>query len=173
MAEDPTNMQKDATVSQPEKKKKRRIIWILLAIILIIIIVLLLLFRGCSTSDVYDDAIPIGTEEDYQKRVNDAVAEGMMNVNYSPTAQVSSDGIHSASFLVKNDPGNHYPIQFTIYDENGKEIYESGQIPVGYQLDKITLKEPLSAGTHKCNIEIGYVESGNVTSVFPITIEVE
>lgn len=159
---------------QPEEEKRQKkrllIFWLLGAIA--VAIVLLLLLLGRCTSDVYDDAIPMATDEEYQKRVNDAVAESMMNVSYLPNARLRSDGVHSTLFRVNNTPNNHHPIQFFIYDENGKQIYESVEIPVGYQVDKITFSSPLSRGTHDCTIEIGYVEAGNVTSSFPIRLEV-
>ncbi len=41
------------------------------------------------------------------------------------------------------------------------------------ELNTIELSKELSKGTHDCKIEIGYAEEGNVSSIFPITIEVK
>ena len=37
---------------------------------------------------------------------------------------------------------------------------------------EIELEKKLSKGTHECKIKVGYAEEGNVSSAFPLTIEV-
>lgn len=121
----------------------------------------------------YETAVNEITEIDYSKRqeeLDQIVEEGMMNVQYAMYA--SFDGKVSKSFNVKNIKNNKHPIVFSLYDENGDLIYESKRIDLGYELNSIELNKELSKGTHECSIKIGYAEEGNVSSVFPITIEV-
>lgn len=159
--------------------KKEKIIIILLSLALIFAVSVgaySFINGGFSKSNEvssYETAVNEITEIDYSKRqeeLDQIVEEGMMNVQYSMYA--SFDGKVSKSFNVKNIKNNKHPIVFSLYDENGDLIYESKKIELGYELNSIELNKELSKGTHECSIKIGYAEEGNVSSVFPITIEV-
>ena len=122
----------------------------------------------------YEVAVDKITEIDYaerQEQLNQVVEDGMMNVQYSLSCEFN--GKISTSFNVKNIENNKYPIVFRLMDEEGSVIYESAKIERGYELNSIELTKELSKGTHNCKIEIGYAEEGNVSSIFPITIEVK
>ena len=122
----------------------------------------------------YESNVNQITEIDASKRqeeLNAIVEEGKMNVNYSSKAVFS--GTVSQTFNIKNIKNNHYPIVFTLYDENGDCIYTSKKIEPGYEMNQIELSKELSKGTHECKLKVGYAEEGNVTSAFPITIEVK
>ena len=105
-----------------------------------------------------------------QAELDAIVEEGKMNVNYS--AKAIFDGTISEIFNVKNIENNHYPIIFEIFDETGESVYLSKKIEPGYEMNQIELERELSKGTHECKIKVGYAEEGNVSSAFPITIEV-
>ena len=105
-----------------------------------------------------------------QEQLNQIVEDGMMNVQYTPYAKVKEGVV--VDFNIKNIENNKYPIQFTIIDEDGNSVYESKKIDLGYELNSIELNKELSKGTYKYSIKIGYAEEGNVSSVFPITLEV-
>ena len=105
-----------------------------------------------------------------QAELNAIVEEGKMNVNYSSKAIF--DGEISESFNVKNIQNNHYPIIFEILDETGECVYVSKKIEPGYEINQIKLDRKLSKGTHECKIKVGYAEEGNVSSAFPLTLEV-
>lgn len=158
-----------------QKNKKRKGLWILVAIILLLI---LLLVR-CSgskkdTVSEYEDNVNQITEIDYseqQEAINAVVEEGKMNVNYSSKAVFN--GTISEAFNIKNIRNNHHPIVFELYDEEGYCIYTSKLLEPGYEMNSIELEEELSEGVHECKLRVGYVEDGNVSSVFPITIEVK
>lgn len=147
-----------------------------IAILIMIIIILLLLCFKCTqdpvTDTIFDDPIPMAQGEDYQKMLDSAVAESMMNVNYLPYVEMQSDGMHSEVFQVNNSPNNHDLLKFYLYDENNNKIYESAEIPQGYQLNNITLNKALSKGEHECVIELHYAGSDSVSSKFPIIITV-
>lgn len=159
-----------------KKQEKRSLIGqIILAILLLIILVIS--FR-CGRSDApasaeYEKNVNAITEIDYSERqeaIDAIVEEGKMNVNYSPKAVFK--GKTSVLFNVKNIKNNHAPIQFEIYDENDRCIYKSKQIEPGFEMNIVELEEELSKGIHECSIKIGYAEEGNVSSVFPLSIEV-
>lgn len=105
-----------------------------------------------------------------QAELNAIVEKGKMNVNYS--AKAIFDGTVSESFNVKNIQNNHYPIIFEIFDETGEKVYVSKKIEPGYEINQIELKKELAKGMHECKIIVGYAEEGNVSSAFPLTIEV-
>ena len=94
----------------------------------------------------------------------------MINIQYSIGAKFK--GKVSESFNVKNSINNHFPLVFELFDPNGKSIYKSKLIDPGYEINSIELTKELSKGIHDCTIKIGYANSGNVSSIFPITIEV-
>jgi hypothetical protein len=122
----------------------------------------------------YEAQIDKITEIDYDKRQQelDAVVEkGKMNVNYM--SHTTFQGKTSQKFNVKNIKNNHYPIVFQIYDEKETCIYTSPKIEPGYEMSRIELETELPKGIHECKLQIGYAEEGNVSSAFPITIEVK
>ena len=165
-------------VKKDKKKQGKRslIVQIILAILLLII--LLISFR-CGRSNApaggeYEKNVNAITEIDYSERqeaIDAIVEEGKMNVNYSPKAVF--EGKTSVLFNVKNIKNNHAPIRFEIYDENDNCIYVSKKIEPGYEMNSVELETELEQGVHECSIKIGYAEEGNVSSVFPITIEVK
>lgn len=122
----------------------------------------------------YEENVNKITEIDYskqQEKLDRIVKEGSMNVNYSSKAIF--DGKKSETFNVKNIKNNHHPIVFEILDEDGSNIYTSKKIEPGFEINNIELERELSKGIHKCQIKIGYAEEGNVSSLFPMTIEVK
>lgn len=114
------------------------------------------------------------TQIDYSERqeeVNRLVEKGKINIVYATAAVF--DGKVSESFNVQNNINNHYPLVFEIFDESGNSIYKSKKIEPGYEINQIELEQELSIGTHDCKIKIGYAEEGNVSSVFPLSVEVK
>jgi len=105
-----------------------------------------------------------------QAELNAIVEKGKMNVNYS--AKAVFEGSMSETFNIKNIKNNHHPIVFEIFDETGECVYVSKKIEPGYEMNQIELEKELSKGTHECKIKVGYAEEGNVSSAFPLTIEV-
>lgn len=106
-----------------------------------------------------------------QEALNKVVEEGMINIQYSMGATFK--GKISESFNVRNAINNHHPLIFELYDPQGSCIYTSKMIEPGYEINKIELEKELPKGVHECSIMIGYANVGNITSVFPITIEVK
>ena len=173
-------------IKQQKKKRKTRKRIRRILLVLVILSVILILIRCGSrkeepksentsqTISLYEEQVDEIVEIDYsqqQEALNAIVEEGKMNVNYSSEAVFK--GKVSERFNVKNIRNNHYPIIFELYDEQGNCIYASKQIQPGYEISNIELQQEMAKGTHEGKLKVGYAEAGNVSSVFPITIEVK
>lgn len=106
-----------------------------------------------------------------QEQINTLVEEGMLHVNFSTKARFN--GKKSTHFNIKNIENNHDDIVFEIFDEDGESLYKSKKIAPGYEMNAIELNRKLSKGRHECTIEIHYAVEGQVSTVFPIILEVE
>lgn len=150
---------------------KKKIGWFFMGIAVIAVIVGIVSRKDFSE---YEEEVNMITEinyEEQQQLINEIVEKGKMNVNYLADAEFN--GKTSERFNIKNIKNNHYPIQFEIIDESGRCIYKSKKIEPGYELSNIELTEELPTGTYECKLKVGYVEEGNVSSVFPLTVEVK
>lgn len=143
----------------------------------VLILMIAVLPHSCVAEPVltqYEKNVNRITEIDYSKRqaeLDILVEEGKMNVNYSSKAVFQ--GKVSEKFNIKNIQNNHYAIEFQLFDEEGNCIYQSKKIEPGYEMNSIELDKELSKGIHECKLQVGYAEEGNVSSAFPITIEVK
>ena len=163
------------------KKRTKTKINVTLLLLLLIVLFLLVLGVRCTYLGDAKQRIEVGDEQiveiadsDYEKQqevLNTIVEKGKMNVNYSSKAIFR--GMNSEKFNVKNIKNNHYPIIFELYDEHNRCIYVSRELNPGYEMNGIQLQSKLSKGVHECKLKIGYTQEGNVSSVFPITIEVK
>lgn len=172
---------KDKEINSKDKKfkfsKEKIIIGVLLISLVASVAFGYVLYNNKSGNEPiseYENAVNAITEIDYSKRqeeLDQIVEDGMMNVQYSMYA--SFNGKVSESFNVKNIKNNKHPMVFKIFDENGELIYTSKRIELGYEINSIELDKSLSKGTHECTIQLGYDVEGNVTSAFPIMIEVK
>ena len=171
------DVMKDNSVLEKKENDKNRVVKILILIILLLLLLIGFIgfyFLGHKEHSEFENRVNEITEIDYSKQqdaLNQIVADGMMNVQYSLSAEFN--GKVSTSFNVKNIKNNHYPIVFSIFDEDDNEIYQSKKIERGYEINSIELNKELPKGSHDCKIQIGYAEEGNVSSSFPITIVVK
>lgn len=176
---------KENRQNQNNKRKRSMTAKIVLAVLVIIILLLGYRCSTCHDNDKngnetqvsvleYEDEVDAITEidiSDRQEAVDTLVEEGMMNVNYSPSAVFK--GKVSEKFNIKNIENNHGPIMFKIFDEDNNSIYQSKMIAQGYEMNCIELSTELEKGTHDCTIKVRYADGGNVVAAFPITIEVK
>lgn len=155
--------------------KKNRIIYLGLCVLLIFFLAVMCHSCGqeLAVSEYENNVNRIKEIDESQRQaeLNAIVEEGKMNVNYSPKAVFN--GTVSEIFNIKNIKNNHHPIVFEILDENGECLYQSKKIEPGYEMSMIELEKELVKGTHECKLKVGYAEEGNVSSAFPLTIEVE
>lgn len=164
-----------------EKTKRKQRLLVKILILLMMVLFFLILGYRCARinltkqqTSLYETNVNKITEIDYSKQqeaLNAIVEEGKMNVNYSSKAVFN--GTLSEKFNIKNISNNHYPIEFELYDEKDNCIYISKMIQPGYEMNSIELEEKLPTGVHECKLEVRYTEAGNVSSVFPITLEVK
>ena len=156
-------------------KKKHRIVYV--GICMLFLFFMAAMCHSCGQElavSEYEENVNHIEEIDASERqaeLNAIVEKGKMNVNYS--AKAIFDGTVSENFNVKNIKNNHYPIVFEIFDETGDSVYVSKKIEPGYEMNQIELEKKLSKGTHECRLRVGYAEEGNVSSAFPIIIEVK
>lgn len=163
---------------QKQRKNRKRKKYIRRAILVLGVLALCLLLFQCvgrknDNLSGYETEVNEIVEIDeslQQEKLNAIVEEGKMNVNY--LAEAVFKGKVSEKFNVKNIKNNHYPIRFSLYDEAGNCLYESKKIEPGYELSKIELSKKLDKGIYACKLKVGYDKEGNVSSVFPMTIEV-
>lgn len=161
------------------KKKRKRYKKIRCFILTVGLILLVAFLLRCGQDkeeplSEYEERVNAITKIDYSKQqdaLNAIVEEGKMNVNYSSEAVFK--GAVSEKFNIKNIENNHYPIIFELYDEKEERLYLSKKIEPGYEMSHIQLDKELSKGIHECKLKVSYAEEGNVSSVFPITIEVK
>lgn len=157
--------------------KRTRRIGVSVIACIAIVMMLIVMMQSCVAEPAfsqYEMNVNRITEIDYsgrQAELDVIVEEGKMNVNYCANAVFH--GKVSEKFNVKNIQSNHHAIEFQIFDENDNCIYTSKKIEPGYEMNKIELDKELSKGMHECKLQVGYAEEGNVSSAFPITIEVK
>lgn len=156
------------------KAKYNKIICLGIGALLLLFLVVMCYSCGPELAvSEYEDKVNQIKEIDPSKRqeeLNMLVEEGKMNVNYSSKAVF--DGRISEHFNIKNIKNNHHAIEFQLYDETGDCIYSSKKLAPGYEMTGIELEKELTKGVHQGKLKVGYAEEGNVSSAFPITIEV-
>lgn len=157
--------------------RKTRKIGIQVIVCAALVLMIAVLTHSCVAEPAfsqYEQNVNRITEIDDSKRqaeLDVLVEEGKMNVNYS--AKAVFRGKVSEKFNIKNIQNNHHSIEFQLFDEEGTCIYTSKKIEPGYEMNSIELDKELSKGIHECKLQVGYAEEGNVSSAFPITIEVK
>lgn len=92
--------------------------------------------------------IPGMSEEDIEARLNEKVAEGMLNVACNPNP-VFPDGKSEGNLRIENIPGNQYAVTVSVtLDETGEEVYRSGLIEPGYFVENVRLDADLGKGEY-------------------------
>ena len=156
------------------KAKQNKMIYVGIGILLLLFLVVMCYSCGPELAvSEYENEVNQIKEIDASKRqeeLNMLVERGKMNVNYSSKAVFK--GTVSEQFNIKNIKNNHHAIEFQLYDETGDCIYSSKKLAPGYEMTSIELEKELTKGVHQCKLKVGYAEEGNVSSAFPITIEV-
>ena len=135
--------------------------------ILLLSAILFLLLRSCGSDAVEPISpedqlhpLPIGnisdegpaqrSEEEILADLNRQVAEGMITMSMNPDP-VFPDGTAPGSVLIHNDEANlHAQVVQIVQEDTGKEIYNSGMIPVGKYINSDKLSVDLDAGDYNC-----------------------
>ena len=104
---------------------------------------------------VYDSSVVEGgwdnlSPEEIEARLNEKVAEGMINISAN-TAPIFEDGSSEGNLMLVNESINNYPQKVQIVrNDTGEQIYESGAIAVGSKIERAKLDVVLPAGTYEC-----------------------
>lgn len=99
---------------------------------------------------VYDSSAIEGgwdqmTPEEIEARLNEKVAEGMINISAN-TAPIFEDGSSEGNLMLVNESINNYPQKVQIVrNDTGEQIYESGAIAVGSKIERARLDVVLPA----------------------------
>jgi uncharacterized protein YxeA len=165
-----------------DKKKGSRQTKILIAVIIVLVIVIIGLvvfffFRSPEKEKEVSDKPTLITEDNVDQVIGDLEddsADTMFNCRM--TYSWSFNGKKSTDAYVANTDYNHYPIYFQVRDDDSEEIiYESATIPVGSEVNGITLDKKLSMGTHPATVIYHLVDEDGEevsTTAFTITIQV-
>lgn len=150
---------------------------IIILVIAIIGLIVFFLFRDKGKNTKVTDKPTLITEENAGQVLGDLEddsADTMFNCRM--TYNWSFNGKKSENAYVANTDYNHYPIYFEVRDDDSQKIiYKSATIPVGSEVNGITLEKKLSLGTHPATVIYHLVdEDGKEVSstAFTITIQV-
>lgn len=140
-----------------EKKKKK---WIVIVIIILAAAIAVVgmyaggVFRQETRAERDRSALagqlPGKSQEDIEATLNQAVAEGMLNITINPTP-VFENGSAEGNLNIENIPGNHYSMQVRVTrDDTGDVVYESKLVDPGYYIEKAKLTAALAKGEYPC-----------------------
>lgn len=178
-----TNEQK----AEGKKKLSANVVIIVLSLVVIILLCMVVWFllsgRGGSPDKVKkntkDVPMLIGegdNAEDILQQFEDNSADTRYNCRMTYTWNFADGKAESKDAYVANTSYNHYPIYFEVQLDDTQEIvYTSALVPVGYEVNGITLDKELSAGVYPATVIYHLVDDDNeeVSSVgFTITIQV-
>lgn len=147
-----------AQTAQESSKKKKRIIIIIVALLLVAAIAFTLwwFLRPQPLG------IPVVDENnlaDIERELEDKVAKGMFETHMT-TQWTFPDGKSPAlDAVMGNAPTNNYPFWFTVaLASTGEEVYSSSLLPIGTELEEITLDKDLDAGNYAAVLTIHMVD---------------
>lgn len=114
--------------------------------------------------------------EDAIKKFNEDSSDTMYNCRMTSTWTFQNGKAKSEDAYVANTDYNHYPVYFEVQLNDTQEIvYTSSLIPVGYEVNGLTLEKDLPAGDYPATVIYHLMNDDNqeVSSVgFTITIQV-
>ena len=158
---------------EKKDKKKKWLLLLLLLFFCIIIVLLVFLLKKPKeepkpeSQEVFADRdaelgiLPGMTTAEIQDRLNEVVAEGMMNISINPTP-VFKDGSSKGDLRIENIKANHYSYIVSItLDDTGEEIYKSGLLSPGYFIEKAALSKNLSKGKYEATARFKAYQKGN------------
>lgn len=177
-----TSKKTDSVSQRSQKAATSRKTKVLVGIIVILILIIIgmivgwMLF-GRKKKEQTADKPTLITEDNADQVIGDLEddsADTMFNCRM--TYNWSFNGKKSEDAYVANTDYNHYPIYFEVRDDNSQDIiYKSATIPVGSEINGITLDQKLSMGVHPATVIYHLVnDKGEEVSstAFTITIQV-
>lgn len=179
-AEEKQSPKAAANESKKDKKSSKKtmiLVGIIIVLLLIIIgLVLAFLFFGKKDKDETVDKPTLITEENANQVIGDLEdnsADTMFNCRMTYNWTVNGKKCEDA--YVANTDYNHYPIYFEVRDDNSQKIiYKSAEIPVGSEINGITLNQRLDQGTHPATVIYHLInDKGEEVSSTAFTINIQ
>jgi hypothetical protein len=145
-------------------------------IIILVAVVLILLLRKPAeepAAPLVAAAPPAGARVITAENVNQITGEAQANVErgmfmtHMNMIWNFADG-ESPSYnaVMGKSANNTYPMWFTVtVDETGRQVFESGLIPVGTTIAEIKLTEDLEPGNYPCTVSVNLVEHDGITPI--------
>lgn len=140
-------------------KKKILPMCLLLAAVLLLAVFVFLLHQyrtGLGTGRLERELtaeagiLPDMTEQEIQDRLNQRVAESMLNISMNPTP-VFPDGRREGNVRIENIPGNRYSFTVEIVRSDSNEpVMKTGLIDPGHYVENRALDVQLPAGVYPC-----------------------
>ena len=128
--------------------------------------------QAASEQDARMGILPGMSEEDIQERLNQTVAEGMMNVSINPSP-VFKDGKSKGNLRIENIKANHYSYIVTIYLEDGnEEVYRSGLLAPGYYIENARLKKNLKKGNYPATALFEAYQDGRAETIGAAAVKI-
>lgn len=152
-------IEKKKKAGKKDKKGKLQLLLLLLFFLIIVVLVYFLLHKPeeptPESDEVFADRdaelgiLPGMTEEEIQDRLNQVVADGMMNISINPTP-VFKNGNAKGNLRIENIKANHYSYVVIItLDDSGEEVYRSGLLSPGYYIEEAKLSKSLKKGSYQ------------------------
>ena len=185
-------MKKKGKKEQNDSHKNLLIVVMSVVILLLILLVVFLVVNkqeSKPTDSKTDDtkiiqmtqaSKPIIVDEDNADSIMESLQkdsdDAMFNCRMSYQWTFENGSAESKNAYVANTDYNHYPIYFEVrLDDTQEIIYTSSLIPVGSEINGLTLDKDLSAGEYPATVSYHLINDDNqeVSSVgFAITIQV-
>lgn len=151
------SVKKDGKARKKQNKKLILLIVVLVIIILALAGVLLYLLFRPKTKPNKDDVKPMIVNED---NADDIIGElekdsmdTMYNCRMSNSWTFKNGKAKSKDAYVANTDYNHYTVYFEVQLDDTEEIvYTSSYIPVGSEINGLTLDKPLAAGEYPATV---------------------
>lgn len=139
--------------TKSEKKKGGKIVLILCIIIIAVLCVIIYLLLHKDEDEKPKRSVLVNEEnvEQVLSEIEDRVPAGSYEVIMNSTWNFENGTASSKDAYVANSTANQNPVYFEVTRSDTEEtIFESPIIPVGSQMNDITLDEDLPAGTYEC-----------------------
>ena len=174
--------------NRKECKKSATVVIIVLSIIIVFLLCFVVYFlffnknnktekENKTTENVRPMIVQDSSDaEDIIKKFNEDSKDTMYNCRMTSTWTFKNGKAKSEDAYVANTDFNHYPVYFEVQLNDTQEIiYTSSLIPVGYEVNGLTLEKDLPAGDYPATVVYHLMNDDNqeVSSVgFTITIQV-
>lgn len=166
---------KDKSKKQENTTRKKKILLLLLLLLLLGVAGGFWSYYNKDTQVVSGLPAEIGTkkmsDKDLKTYANKKVNASQVTLEVYPEISIASDGLEG-HLWVHNIPTNRVGQQATLFDENKKEIAQTGLIKPGYQVDTVKLNKKLSAGSHKGTVQLTFYDLKKKKDVGKTSVDV-